>query len=345
MSEGRGANKSGLWLRLLPGIIISGVAIYAIVHLTRGQNLIENLRSVNPSFVLLLIGITLLSLISRSFAWRAILGNKVSLATSFFGVCEGYLLNNIFPLRAGELGRALFVGRASGLGTFHVLSTILIERAFDIFFAASLILLTLPMVVGSDWIQPIAIAAFVIVILGMVMLLVIAINRERISAWIAQRDFRAGFFRNKILPQITKLMDGLSALVNPGQFFLSVFWIALTWFFWILLYFSTISQISPNPPFWWGGFIAGLIALGVAIPSAPASVGVYEATILGAFALLGVTTHAGLAYAIVLHLAQILVTTFFGIWGLIRDGQSLSTLFETVISKKAENHPHKAGEL
>lgn len=345
MSEGRGSTKSRLWLRLLPGVLISGIAIYAIIHLTRGQNLIENFRSVNPTFILLLIGITLLSLISRSFAWRAILGNKISLTISFFGVCEGYLLNNLFPLRAGELGRALFVGRASGLGTFYVLSTILIERAFDIFFAASLILLTVPMVVGSDWIKPIAIAAFAVVILSMVLLFIIAINRERISAWIARRDFREGFFKNRILPQINKLMDGLSALVNPAQFLLSVFWIALTWFFWVLLYFSTISQMAPNPPFWWGGFIAGLIALGVAIPSAPASVGVYEATIMGAFALLGVTASYGLAYAIVLHLAQVLVTTIFGVWGLIRDGQSLSSLFETIFSKKADNHHLKAGEL
>jgi len=76
----------------------------------------------------------------------------------------------LFPLRAGELGRALFVGRASGLGMMHILSTILIERAFDIFFAAGILLITLPLVVGAAWIKPVAFTAFVIVIAGLAFL-------------------------------------------------------------------------------------------------------------------------------------------------------------------------------
>lgn len=332
-------------LRWLPGLIISAIAIYAIIHFTRGQNILEAFRSVRPVFVLTLVGLTLLSLIARSYAWRAILGNRINLATSFFGINEGYLLNNLFPLRAGEIGRALFVGRSSGLGTFHVLSTILIERAFDIVFAASLILLTLPKVVGSEWIKPIAFTAFLVVILGLVFLFVISVKRESFQGWLQRRDFKWKFINYRILPQVNKIMDGLSALVNPGQFLLSVFWIGVTWSLWVLLYYTTVAQLSPGAPLWWGGFIAGLIALGVAIPSAPASVGVYEATIIGAFALLGVSTDLGLAYAIVLHLAQILVTTFFGLWGLIRDGQNLSSLVDSVFKNKLSSDHGKAGEL
>jgi len=107
---------------------------------------------------------------ARSIGWRTILGRRVDLKTCFFGISEGYFLNNLFPLRAGELGRALFVGRASGLGMMHILSTILIERAFDIFFAAGILLITLPLVVGAAWIKPVAFTAFVIVIAGLAFL-------------------------------------------------------------------------------------------------------------------------------------------------------------------------------
>lgn len=327
-------NRKKQIIRWLPGLIISSIAIYAIVHFTRGQHIGEALKTVRPGFILMLLALTLLSLLVRSIAWRTILGNKISLKTSFFGILEGYFLNNVFPLRVGELGRALFVGRSSGLGTLHVLSTILIERAFDIIFAASIILLTLPLVVGSEWIKPIAFTAFVVIICGLVILFIISMNREKFQAWLLRRNFRSNFINTRILPQVSKIMDGLSALVHPGQFLLSLFWIGLTWFVWVLLYYVTIVQLAPAAPLWWGAFTSGLIALGVAIPSAPASVGVYEATILGAFALLGISSGSTLAYAIVLHLAQIFVTTLFGLWGMFRDGQKLSTLLDSIVNRK-----------
>lgn len=344
MSEIQPGNKKPSILRWLPGLIISAIAIYAIVHFTRGQDIGAAFRSVKPGFILMLLVLSMLSLLVRSIAWRTILGNKISLKTSFFGINEGYFLNNLFPLRVGEIGRALFVGRSSGLGTLHVLSTILIERAFDIIFAASIILLTLPLVVGSEWIKPIAFTAFLVVISGLVILFVISMNREKFQGWLENRNFRSRFINDRILPQVSKIMDGMSALVHPGQFFLSLFWIGMNWFFWVLLYHLTIRQMAANAPLWWGGFIAGLIALGVAIPSAPASVGVYEATLMGSFALLGVTSSTGLAYAIVLHLMQIIVTAIFGLWGMLRDGQKLSTLLDSIVNKKQVENAGLRGE-
>jgi hypothetical protein len=105
------------------------------------------------------------------------------------------------------------------------------------------------------------------------------------------------------------------------------------------MYYLTIAQLVPDAPLWWGAFIAGLLALGVAIPAAPASVGVYEASVVGAFAILGVSSSSGLAYAIVLHLVQVLVTTVFGLWGMIRDGQKLSTLLASITDNKQIEEP------
>jgi uncharacterized membrane protein YbhN (UPF0104 family) len=77
-----------------------------------------------------------------------------------------------------------------------------------------------------------------------------------------------------------------------------------------------------------------MLALGVAIPSAPASVGVFEASLVGSLALLGISSGSALAYAIVMHLDQIVLTAVFGLWGLIRDGQSLSSLLSSLTEKK-----------
>lgn len=327
-------NKRGKVLRWLPGVLISAIAIYAVIRFTHGQDFGTAIRSVKPWFIIFQVVISVLTLLTRAQAWRTILGKRVKLKTCFFGISEGYLLNNLFPLRAGEIGRALFVGRSSGLGTLHILSTILIERAFDIFFAASILLLTLSRVVEAGWIKPVAFTAFFVVIAGLVFLFLISVNREKFQSWLQGKNFHSGFINNRILPQVNKVMDGLSALVHPGQFFLSLFWIGINWGIWVVMYYVSVAQIVPDAPLWWGGFIGSVLALGVAIPAAPASVGVYEAAVMGAFAVLGVSGSSGLAYAIVLHLVQIVVTTTFGLWGMIRDGRSLSSLLASVLEKQ-----------
>lgn len=325
-------------LRWLPGVLISAIAIYAVIRFTHGQDFGTALRSVKPWFVVFLVGVSILTLLTRALAWRTILGRRVDLKTCFFGISEGYFLNNLFPLRAGEIGRALFVGRSSGLGTLHILSTILIERAFDIVFAASILLLSLSKVVEAGWIKPVAFTAFFVVIAGLVFLFLISVNREKFQEWLQNRNFHSRFIENRILPQINKIMDGLSALVHPGQFFLSLFWIGVNWGLWVIMYYVSVAQIVPDAPLWWGGFIGSVLSLGVAIPAAPASVGVYEASVMGAFAILGASGSSGLAYAIVLHLVQIVVTTTFGLWGMIRDGRSLSSLLASVTEKRIDNN-------
>ena len=321
-------------LRWVPGVLISALAIFAIIRFANIKDVGPALRTVKVGFVLLLLGLSVVTLVVRGMAWKSILGNKVNFTTAFFGVCEGYFLNNLLPFRAGELARGLFVGRSSGLGTVHVLSTIVIERAFDIAFAASIILLTLPKVVGASWMRPVGLTAFAVVMAGLLALFVISKNRYRVKDWIESRNFRSAFINTRIVPQVNKLLDGLEALVHPAQFFMSIFWIGMTWLLWVVIYHLAVSQLVETAPLWWGGFIASLLALGVAIPSAPAAVGVYEASVVGAFSILGVSSGMALAYAIVLHVAQILTTTVFGLWGMIRDGRRFSDILASISVKR-----------
>jgi uncharacterized membrane protein YbhN (UPF0104 family) len=155
-----------------------------------------------------------------------------------------------------------------------------------------------------------------------------------VKDWIESRNFRSAFINTRIVPQVNKLLDGLEALVHPAQFFMSIFWIGMTWLLWVVIYHLAVSQLVETAPLWWGGFIASLLALGVAIPSAPAAVGVYEASVVGAFSILGVSSGMALAYAIVLHVAQILTTTVFGLWGMIRDGRRFSDILASISVKR-----------
>jgi glycosyltransferase 2 family protein len=330
-------------LRWLPGVLVSAIAIFAIFKFVQFKDLAAAFSKVGWLFILIVFSIDVITMMVRGIAWRYILGGKVTWAQSFFGVCEGYFLNNIFPLRAGELGRSIFVGKSSGLGTFHVLSTIVIERAFDIVIAAILILVTLPLVVGLAWVKTVALVALAIVITLLVGLFLLARNREKVGAWMQKWGADKRLIGRFILPQMSKLMDGLAALTNPKQFLLSFFWIAITWFMWVIVYDVMVWQVIPDAPIWSGAFVGSVLALGVAIPSAPAALGVYEATMVAAVVVLGGDESSALAVALIMHVLQFISCGIFGIWGLAREGQSLSSLYSRLQIRDEEKSDPTTG--
>lgn len=327
MSTPKRKSRNG-FLRWLPGLLISAVAIYAIFKFVQFQDLKTAFAHATLQFILIIFALDVISMMERAIAWRSILGNKITWVQSFFGVSEGYFLNNIFPFRAGELGRSLFVGQSSGLGTFHVLSSIVIERAFDIALAAILVLVTLPLVVGLAWVKTVAFTALVIVVAALVCLFLIARNREAVAGWMEKIGSKNKFISKYLFPQFTKLMDGLATLTNPKQFLISFFWIAVTWILWILIYDVMVWQVIPDAPIWSGAFVGSILALGVAIPSAPAALGVYEATMVAAVVVLGGDSSLALAVALLMHVLQFVSSAIFGLWGLIREGHSLASIYQ-----------------
>ncbi len=330
-----------IWLRIIPGILISALAVYAVLQFVNPQDLKTALSTMSLEFVIGIFVFNILSLLIRAKAWRIILGNKTGFWESFFGVSEGYFLNNILPFRAGEFGRSFLVGKSSGLGTFYTLSSIVIERAFDIAFAAILLVLTLPHITGLDWMKPIAIIALIVVIFGMVCLFLLTRYKEKVLNWVEKHEGKSRFF-TIVIPVIKNLIEGFSTIKSPGQFFKSLLWIAIGWLVWSAVYFFMVVQILPGVPFWTGSFICSVLALGIAIPSAPAALGVFEAAITGAIVLLGGSTSSGFGYAMIVHLINFVSVGVLGIWGLFRQQENLSSLFKVIINKNSSTVPNES---
>ncbi|MCX6054932.1 MAG: lysylphosphatidylglycerol synthase transmembrane domain-containing protein [Chloroflexi bacterium] len=326
----KGFNKWKKVLKWLPGVLISILAILAVLLIIKPEELKNAFATVRIQFILIILLLDVLGLVVRGKAWQTILGNKISLKQAFFGIGEGYFLNNILPFKAGELGRSFILGRSSKLGTMYIFSTVVVERAFDIAFAGVLVVLSLPYITGMDWIKPIATILLVAVIAFLFIIFLLARNQEVVLSW-SNRLHKPVKLANTLRPKMQNMIKGFSTLASPARFGLSLFWIAICWLVWSISYSLAVVQIIPNAPFWWGGFVSGVVALGVAIPSAPSGLGVFEATFVGAIAILGGSSGSALAYAILLHFLQFTIAAIIGIWGLIREGFSFSQIFSIFV--------------
>lgn len=331
--------------RWLPGIVISVVALWLVLRSVTWQDVGKALAEINPLTLFLVIGIYIVAMCLRAMCWRTILQNRVVLLRAFFVMNEGYLLNNLFPLRIGELGRALILGRSSGLGFFQVLSTIVVERSYDLAIAASLLLGTLPMVLAlrhpgegleMEWARSLAWTILALVAAGLVGLYALARYRQPFLKWAAKISGRFTFVQQWLLPKVSAILDGFAVLTRPGAFVISFVLMAASWLLAILEEYLILKVMVPTASFWWLAFVLGVSALGAGVPSVAGAIGVYEAAVVGALSLLGVNPAKGLAFALIIHLIQLGMSSLFGIIGLVKEGESLASLYQSLTAKKSQ---------
>lgn len=72
----------------------------------------------------------------------------------------------------------------------------------------------------------------------------------------------------------------------------------------------------------------GVLALGIAIPSTPARLGVYGVAVVGALSIFGVPFSVALAIALVSHLIHLSITSFVGMYGFFCDGETVIGLYK-----------------
>lgn len=328
------AGKKGVGLyRWIPGLILSIGAIFLLALRLDWHELIRSFSQIQVIPFFAATGLFILSLFTRSIAWRFFLKNEVSLRDAFLVENEGYLLNNLLPLRLGELGRAVIMGRISGRGAVHVLSTIVIERITDITLAAIFISLTFSRAVGKGALPLISWIVFGAVLIGMIGLVLVAFNHHKVQGFLDAHHFKSEFIEMKMKRGIKSFLAGL-AVIKEGKYLIGGFTImAFSWAIALMEYFVLMRIFLPEAPFWWTVLGLGSLALGVAIPSAPANIGVFEVALVGALALVGVSNHTATAYALVIHVTHFAVTCALGLIGLRIHGSSLSAIWRDLKQK------------
>jgi uncharacterized protein (TIRG00374 family) len=318
------------WRRLLPGLLISAVSLVIVLYLARPNRLVDALRIADYR---LAIGgglFTLLWLLVRGMGWRTLLQDKVTLSQTFFTLNEGYLLNNFLPLRMGEVGRAYLLGRKSGLGFWRVLSSILLERGLDMLLTVALLLGTLPFVAGVANARGAALGIGGVVLAGLGVLYAMARYPANFIRLYERLTSRIGFLSRlgkQVLPNFT---SGLQVLTKPGRFLQAVAWFLLNLAVGIAQYYVILLAFFPHAHLLWAIFCLAIAALGLALPSSPGGIGVFEGAVMGALAIFKLDPGKALAYAFILHFWNYAITGLLGSYALARDGESIIHLYDRV---------------
>jgi len=328
--------KRGVWGKLLRWLVplsISATAIWLVLRNIDLSQFVLNLSQISLSTLILATIVYFASFSFRAFSWYILLRRKVSYKDAFFTMGAGYLLNNLFPFRLGEIGRAILLDNPKGPTGLEVLSSVLVERIFDVFLAAVFVLATLPRILGAEFDQRLITAAFILTLLGMGVLYTAARLRVRITAWLEGWGKKENFVRSWVAPKASQVLEGLSVLNHPLAFLVAFGSLTISWFLAFAMNFIIFSSLFSGPSFWWMIFVLSTGAFGMALPSAPAGLGVFEGAIVAAFGLLGVGADLAFTHAVVVHAISFVYASALGLIGLRLRGEAVIALYHRVVNR------------
>jgi hypothetical protein len=297
---------------LIPGLLISAAAIVALVVFVDFDEVLAALRSARPAPMIAATLVFAVGLTGRAAASRELVDGRTGLWGAFAALNIGYLANNLLPLRAGEAVRSLILGRKTGLGLIGGATAVAAERLLDLVFAAT-ILLTGLSAVGVETAWAPAAAAAVVALFGLTMLVLIARRRRTVAGWIEPRVARWP----RIAALLPKLVAALDGLAKPRRLVRSAIVLGLSWVLAVVIFWLALRAFIPDAPVSWAAFGLGAMAFGIALPSSPGAIGVYEAVWVGALTLCGADPASSLAYAIAVHAMTFSFTSLCGLVALI----------------------------
>lgn len=273
----------------------------------------------------------------RAYRWGTLFYPDPSppLGRLFSALSIGYLISTILPARLGDVVRAMLIGGRQGKRVAQSLSTVIVERALDVFCIIALLVLLLPFVSLPPILSQSAITIVAIFLILSASLWLAVWQRQRtlgLVHWLLNRMPRLD--PERWTQRVSGLLDGLAILHAPRELAKVTLWSFVIWGgggvlynFLVMKAFGLDALVNPAGSLLAAAaFVQVVVALGATVPSSPGYVGVYHAGVLLALAAFGIPQTEALAYALVSHAANFGLLIVIGAFYLWREGLSIGQL-------------------
>lgn len=277
----------------------------------------------------------------RTWRWQVLLNplKRIPQRQLFPVVCIGYMGNNVYPARAGEVLRSILLKQTDDVPISGSLATIVVERLFDGITILALVLLNFRQLVqiapNAEWMRRIQTgsilvgAIFALILLVFLAMLFLPKQTQAVSSW----------FINKLLPQkmrpkvseiLEKFIDGLRVLRSAGQSLLVLALSMLVWIFEAGLYWGVMKALGLELSFMSLLLVEGVVNLVLLIPAAPGGLGTFDAAARFMLSLFGIPAEQALGYALILRVALWIPITALGAIFFVKEGFSLTTNLQKI---------------
>lgn len=298
------------------GIVISAVFLAVVL---RNQDLPlvwHTLQNAQYFWLLPGVAVYFLGVWVRVWRWHYMLRplKIISARRLFPFVCIGYMGNNIYPARAGEILRSYVLKRRTGVAISASLATVIVERLFDGLTMLLFVFITLPIAgLGSRY-NTFVIAFSLLFFGALIVFLLLAAQPERAQAiygWVIEFLLPEGFQR-QARETLDRFLDGLHSLRSGRDVMMIFITSVVIWLFETGKYWFVMQAFPFEVDFYVLMLMNGVVNLFTTLPAAPGYVGTFDAPGIEILQNFGVAGSVATAYTAVLHVALWLPITVLG---------------------------------
>jgi uncharacterized protein (TIRG00374 family) len=315
--------------RLWIGIFISVVFLYFSLRGLKLGEFWQALQHANYWWLIPGVAVYFVGVWVRAWRWHYMLRPLKDIPTQvmFPIVTIGYMGNNIYPARAGEVLRAAVLKQREGLPISASLATVVVERIFDGVVMLAFVFLNLPelarithdsgLIAGINLPIPQLAIIGALVFIGALLIFMAAAMFPRLSEKILDRVFLPLVperFRVKTRDISMRFLSGLESLRSPIDALMIFFTTVIIWLLETAKYWFVMHAFPFPVPvsFFTLMLMNGIVNLATTIPSAPGYVGTFDAPGIAVLSAYGVPQALAASYTLVLHAALWFPITLLG---------------------------------
>lgn len=322
------------WLIWL-GLVISAVFLFLAFREINYSELWQILRTTQLWWLVPGLVIYFGSMLVRSWRWGYLLNpiKKIGARTLLPIILIGYMGNNVFPLRMGEVLRAVVLKRREQVAISASLATIIVERIFDAVVIVGFVLLNL----GQLTLLP---GAGALAQLGGLATWAIIIFAVGLGLFIAVAMFPKSSMRlihgviNRIVPErwreslvgiADRFLDGLISLRSPKDALMILVTSILVWLLETGLYWTVNRSLGLGLNFGQLMLLNGVVNMVLLIPAAPGGLGTFDAAGRAMLQTYGIPAEPALGYTLILRVVLWVPITLLGAIFFVKEGLKWTT--------------------
>jgi glycosyltransferase 2 family protein len=307
------------------GFLISLILLYLSLKDIRFQEILGTLRKADYRLVPVPLFFILFSVTLCAFRWSRIIGTGIRFPETFVALLIGLFINNVLPARMGEIARGYVLSRKKGLSLTYSLSTVFLDRFFDL---AGLLILTFLFFPRHSLPSAVSQGIYALIILLIVCIaLIIILGREKIAGKVADRLMRTGkpvFAR--LARRIIEVQENLQRINSFFNLAYLVLISCVTWFSMsVALYFVTL-MLGVSVSFAAIPFVCALLNMGLTMPSSPGYVGIYQFLLVYLLSIFGVPKYEGFTVSVLYHAAWYIPYNILGFVFLLKEHLKIKEL-------------------
>ncbi|MGD0170039.1 MAG: lysylphosphatidylglycerol synthase transmembrane domain-containing protein [Smithella sp.] len=305
--------------KIILGILISVVLVYLSVRGINLQDVLNDLKKIQLSYVILFILLMICMQYLRSYRWGVILQpmEKIDQVPLFSITSVGFLAIAAIPARIGELARPYLISKRSSIKMSSALGTIFIERILDSFtvltIATVVLLIDMPFDLPS-WMVKSSIIFSLLALSLFCFILFLILRREAALKFINIILNRLpGKLANKIDAAIHHFIDGLQIVTNIKLFSYLLFLSVVIWLVDVLAIYVLLLAFGFTLPVMASFVLMVILIVGIAIPAAPGFVGNWHYACVFALSLFGLAKADALSFAVVHNFLSMAIVLVLGV--------------------------------